>query len=111
MKENSKSEMKTKYFICIRPQANDSNAVHKEGCPLMSEPAEIIFLGIFQSPDEAVEEGRKHFTAPAGCRFCSREYYKENSKILYFERSEKSDFLTSDRLMDTLESALICSMN
>jgi hypothetical protein len=111
MKENSKSEMKTKYFICIRPQFNDSHAVHKEDCPCLPAPEKRIFLGIFQSPDEAVKEGKKHFPAPAGCRFCSREYYKENSKILYFERSEKSDFLTSDRLMDTLENALICSMN
>jgi hypothetical protein len=103
--------MKTKYFICIRPLINDSHAVHKEGCPCLPPAEKRIFLGIFQSPDAAVEEGRKHFPAAAGCRFCSKEYYKENSKILIFERSEKSDFLKSDRLMDTLESALIFSMN
>lgn len=111
MKKNSKSEMMTKYFICIRPLINDKYVVHKEGCPCLPPAEERIFLGIFQSPEEAVKEGRKHFPAPAGCRFCSKEYYKENSKILFFERSEKSDFLKSDRLMDTWESALICSMN
>lgn len=111
MNENSKSKMKTKYFIGIRLQLNDSHTVHKEGCPCLPAPEKRVFLGIFQSPDEAVKEGRKHFPAPAGCRFCSKEYFIENSKILFFERSEKPDLLTSGKLMDTWENALICSMN
>jgi hypothetical protein len=111
MNVNSKSEMKTKYFICTRPQTNDSHTVHKEGCPCLPAPEKRIFLGVFRSPDEAVEEGRKHFPAPAGCRFCSKKYYKENTKNRFSEMPGKLDFLSSDRVRDSWESALICSMN
>jgi hypothetical protein len=102
--------MTSKYFICIRPQANDSHAVHKEGCPCLPEPRKRIFLGSFRSVHKAVGEGRKYFSMTCGCRFCSKEYY-ENSKKSISEAYKKSDFLTSERFKDKWGNALIYWMN
>ncbi|HEX2969358.1 MAG TPA: hypothetical protein VHO46_09640 [Bacteroidales bacterium] len=65
-----------KYYVAVKPQTNEIHSVHREGCPFMPDDNKRIYLGRFQSCDEASNEGRKHFHNSHGCPFCSKESYE-----------------------------------
>ncbi len=103
--------MKANYFISVRPQLNESHSVHKEDCPFLPGPGKRIFIGNFQSPHNAEEEGKKYFSSPNRCLFCSKEHYEEKTKNNLSEVNAVSNPVTSDRFKDTCENVLICSLN
>lgn len=61
------------FYIAIKPQTNDIHSIHREGCPFMPASGKRIFLGTFQSADDAEKESRKYFTNSCTCRFCNKE--------------------------------------
>jgi hypothetical protein len=67
--------MVSKYYIAIRSQINNQHAVHKEGCPFLPDADKRISLGCFQSGQEALREGEKHFKSTGHCRFCMNEHH------------------------------------
>ncbi len=103
--------MVTKYYVAIRPQTNDQHNVHKEGCPFLPEAARRIFLGIFQSPKDAVEEGSKYFSRSNKCLFCSKEHHPQNNKPTISELLVQENYISSDSFTAVWDSALSCSVN
>jgi hypothetical protein len=103
--------MATMYFISTRPQANDRNYIHKKDCPLLPSPGKRIFLGTFLSPEEAAEEGNKHFHNPGYCPFCLHENRAKTEGDRLAETFDKPDFITNSGIEATWESALVCGVN
>lgn len=99
-----------KYFINTRPFSNGYHVVHKQDCPLLPEPGKRILLGVFQSPDDAINEGKNHFRKPVCCRFCSKEgtWSRESQES---EVKAGAAFISSDNLTDTIEGLMFCSVS
>lgn len=64
---------RAKYYVAVGPQTNGNHAVHKEGCPFISENEKRIYLGKFGSGRDAIEESTIHFKKTECCLFCSKE--------------------------------------
>ena len=101
----------TKYFICTRAGKDGIHIVHREGCPFLPEPAKRLYLGIFHSPCNAVEEGRKYCTAAGSCLFCSKEHHRGNRKRALHETPVDECFISSGQMNDTPENAFVYSVN
>jgi hypothetical protein len=73
--------MEAKYYVAVRPRTNDTHPIHKEDCPFLADDEMRIYLGMFKSDNEALNEGRHHFTNSTRCPFCAkdRETVKDNS--------------------------------
>jgi hypothetical protein len=65
--------MSAKYYVAIRPQTNDNHAVHKEGCPFLPDQKKRIYLGVFNSGQDAIKEGQRHFLKTKSCLFCQKD--------------------------------------
>jgi hypothetical protein len=103
--------MVAKYYVAMRPQTNEHHSVHKEDCPFLPEDGRRIYLGIFQSPEDALEEGRKYFSRSDSCLFCSKERLPKNKKPVVSGMQVAENFISSDGLTITWESVLQCSVN
>lgn len=103
--------MSAKYFIGIRPQTNEHHTVHKDGCPFLPDTGLRIYLGIFQSPHDAINEGRRHFNKSGSCLFCSKEHHSHERKPVFAEMPVLGNLLSPDRLPVTWESAFQCCVN
>jgi hypothetical protein len=103
--------MVTKYYVAIRPQTDDRHNVHKEDCPFLPEAERRIFLGIFQSPQDAVAEGTKYFNRSNNCLFCSKEHQHQDNKPLISELLAQENYISSDSFTAVWDSALRCSVN
>jgi hypothetical protein len=66
--------MTEKYFISTNSRITGSHTVHRQGCPFLPEPGRRIPLGVFQSSQGAVKEGRSYFRSAESCPFCSKEH-------------------------------------
>lgn len=65
--------MTEKYFISISPRISGCHTIHKQTCPFLPDPGKRIPLGVFQSSQEAVLEGREFFKIAEKCPFCLKE--------------------------------------
>jgi hypothetical protein len=101
--------MATKYSIGTRPQVNGRHFIHREDCPLLPSPPKRMHLGAFESPEEAMEEGRKYYDNPGTCRFCMHHPVTDMPEIV--TTGEKPDFIKIAGINDTWESALVCGVN
>jgi hypothetical protein len=101
--------MATIYFIGTRPHVNGRHYIHREDCPLLPSPGKRVYLGTFESPEEAMEEGRNYFDNPGTCRFCMHHADTEGFEIS--GAGEKPDFITLTAISDSWESALVCGVN
>ncbi len=66
--------MIAKYYLALRPQTDEHHAVHRDGCPFLPDYKKRIYLGTFNSGQDAVREGKRHFIKTNSCQFCSREH-------------------------------------
>jgi hypothetical protein len=98
------------YFITVRPGAKGLHFIHNHDCPLLPESGKRIFLGAFQSPDDALKEGIKHFREPVCCRFCSKEGIDRKVNPEPGVKAEPV-FISFDRLKPTIESLMLCSVS
>lgn len=101
----------TKYFICMRAGRDRIHFVHKEGCPFLPEPGNRFCLGNFRSPRHAIEAGKKYFSMPGRCIFCSKENRLQNRKRLMHELFIDTGFISSLQMNDTPEDGFVCSVN
>ena len=65
--------MGANYYVAVRPRINENHAVHKEGCPFLTNDEKRIYLGAFKSDQDAMSEGHRHFAMTKGCLFCCKE--------------------------------------
>ena len=90
--------MITKYYLAVRPRTNKNHAIHKEGCPFLPDDEKRIYLGKFGSGQEAMTEGRKHFTRTHCCLFCANEHKKDARHMAH-------------DALGIMDKALVCCLN
>ncbi len=78
--------MAAKYYLAKRPQINDRHPVHHESCPFLNENEDNIYLGSFNSGEQALHEGEKYYPMTACCRFCLKEHIG-NKEVSLIEES------------------------
>ena len=103
--------MDAKYFVVMRPQTNDRHAVHKEGCPFLTDDKKRIYLGRFSSVPEAVKASQQYFIETECCIFCSKDIkiFKDNPVLF---NMTKEDMLTTElKIPASLHQSLICCVN
>lgn len=99
------------FFIGTRPQANGRYIIHTKNCPLLPSPGKRLYIGTFLSPDDAAEEGKKHFSDPDYCPFCLHEDRSATEGASLAEICEEQDFITHIGIKATWESAMFCGVN
>jgi hypothetical protein len=103
--------MEALYYISIRQQVNGSHIIHIEGCPLLPEQGKTIFLGIFDTPESAMKEGKDHFRKSDYCPFCLKEHHLKRKKPATIRLFAEMDLITSDRVVAPWESTMVCGVN
>jgi hypothetical protein len=103
--------METLYYISIRQQVNGSHIIHIDGCPLIPDRGKTIFLGIFDSPERAMKEGKGHFRKSDYCPYCLKEHHLRRKKQALFRLLAEMDLETSDKITSPWESTLIYGVN
>lgn len=58
------------YYVNTIAQTTGEHEVHAENCRYLPDVTNRIYLGIFNSPREAVEEAKKYYSNVDGCYFC-----------------------------------------
>jgi len=103
--------MDAKYFVVVRPQTNDYHAVHKEGCPFLTDDKKRIYLGEFSSGPEAVKASQQYFIETECCIFCSKEIkmFKDNPVLLNMTKEDKLP--AEIRIPVSLHQSLLCCVN
>jgi hypothetical protein len=71
------------YYVRIKPQFNGTNSVHREDCPFLPDIENRIYLGEFNSGEEAFMRAKLYFPEASGCYFCSKECPRINNKIIH----------------------------
>jgi hypothetical protein len=99
--------MVSKYYIALRSQTNNRHAVHKEDCPFLPDAEKRICLGYFQSEQQAIREGEKHFRSTGHCRFCM----KEHQEPMFSEIDISSILPTEKQLSQADTEAAFCYLN
>lgn len=102
--------MTERYFISTSPRINGDHTIHRHDCPFLPEPGRRIPLGAFQSPRDAVKEGRNYFRRADSCLFCSKELNDIKRRTFMSERVDPNK-ISSARMkkapwMDLLFSSL-----
>jgi hypothetical protein len=64
--------MKQKYYVNNNVQANGDHEVHTGYCYYFSRMTNKIFLGEFDTCQEAVREAKKYYSQVNGCIECSK---------------------------------------
>lgn len=65
-----------KYYLKLKPAADHSNLVHRDGCPFLPGREERIFLGEFKNAEEPVNLSRQFGMNTRICRFCCFEEHE-----------------------------------
>jgi 2-hydroxy-3-keto-5-methylthiopentenyl-1-phosphate phosphatase len=102
---------RAKYYVAVRPQTNDYHAVHKEGCPFISENEKRIYLGKFSSDKDAIEESRLLFKKTECCLFCSKEIKIVSNEHLLFNLTNGDMIQKELRMPVSFHQSLLCCVN
>jgi hypothetical protein len=102
--------MTEKYFISISPRISGSHTVHRHGCPFLPEPGRRISLGVFQSSQGAVKEGRSYFRSAESCPFCSKENIVIK-KSAYPVRKVNPDLLSAPMKKASWMDLMFCALS
>jgi hypothetical protein len=103
--------MTEKYFISTSPRIDGSHTVHRQVCPFLPESGRRILLGVFQSPRDAIKEGRRYFRRPGRCPFCSKEH-NEIKRRTFTVRQVNSELIPSASMKKALWMDLMfCSLS
>jgi hypothetical protein len=103
--------MLVKYFIGISPGISGSHRVHKEDCPFLPESGKRIYLGVFQSPGNAVSESRRFFKRSVKCPFCCKDHRTQAYKAGISGELLTGNFTSSDQFVAASDSVLRCCIN
>lgn len=59
------------FYVSQRARTDGIHVVHRSGCTSIPDPIRRLYLGDFDSADEAVIEGRRHYAQVEGCELCA----------------------------------------
>ena len=103
--------MIAKYYLALRPQTDEHHAVHRDGCPFLPDYKKRIYLGTFNSGQDAVREGKRHFIKTNSCQFCSREHKVHDEKSILHLRVIKDLISEEPQTSLTYYQNLFCCIN
>jgi hypothetical protein len=103
--------MVSKYYVAIRPQTNEHHVVHKEDCPFLPDNEKRIYLGMFNSGQDAVRVGQRHFIRTKSCPFCLKEYQQYRRQPVFSEIDITGDTPTDSQISLSLEGNLFYFLN
>jgi len=103
--------MVAKYYLAIRPQTNKNHAVHKEGCPFLPDAEKRIYLGIFNSGQEALTEGYRYFSRTHSCLFCSKELQPKKRLPVFSEIEVSGNIQANNQLSLSMKEILLYFLN
>lgn len=70
---DGKEDKLMRYYVNKNAQANGDHEVHTEICKWLPEPQNRLYLGDFNSCQQAVAEAKKHYRQSNGGKHCSPE--------------------------------------
>ncbi len=103
--------MEALYYISVRQQASGTHIIHIDDCPLLPDHGKTIFLGIFDSPEQAMKEGKDHFRKSEYCPFCLRHLYLKSKKHANTELYIAESYISYSQLIISWENAMLCGVN
>jgi hypothetical protein len=103
--------MVAKYYLAIRPQTNENHAVHKEGCPFLPDNKRRIYLGKFDSGQDAVTEGQRYFSKTNCCLFCSKEFQQKKRQPAFSEIELTKNIPVNNQISLPAKDALYYFLN
>lgn len=103
--------MKEAYYLTVRLRRGRINIVHKKKCPFLHGISEKIFLGMLDSPLEAIRVGSKYFRSAEKCLFCLGKDNPQHNNDMSEEIRVGCNLLSADQVEPALESALFCAKN
>jgi hypothetical protein len=103
--------MAEKYFINTSPRINGSHTVHRLQCPFLPEPRRRVLLGVFQSSQEAVKEGRGYFRRADNCPFCLKEHNEMKRRIFTVTQANPDLISSAQMKKATWVSLMFCSVS
>lgn len=103
--------MIAKYYLSIRPQTNEHHAVHREGCPFLPDNEKRIYLGIFNSGQDAVMEGKRHFIKTSSCNFCLKDHKVSDEQPKLHKRVQKAIIPVEPEISLSYNTNLLCCLN
>jgi hypothetical protein len=99
------------YFVSTKPRTNDFHQVHKEDCPFLPEKEKRIFLGQFDSENEALNEGKSYFRKSEFCRFCMKELQQDKKDLVFAEIEYAANYPVSTIIYQSYEDAMHSYLN
>jgi hypothetical protein len=107
----NQKKMVAKYYVATRPQTNEHHAVHKEDCPFVPDYEKRIYLGIFNSGQDAVREGQKHFPRTKSCPFCLNGHQQERMKPVFSGIDNTGNIPENSQISLSLKNTLFYFLN
>jgi hypothetical protein len=109
---NTKKQIMTKkYYVAVRPQTNDLHSVHQEGCPFMPDDGKRIFLGQFNSGQDALRIGEMYFHETGNCLFCCKENTSSADNSAVLKWSGKDIVSVKTEIPVSYEQNMFCCLN
>jgi hypothetical protein len=103
--------MIAKYYLALKPQTDEHHAVHKEGCPFLPEHEKRIYLGTFNSGQDAVVEAKRHFIKTHSCQFCSKDHNSPDKQPELHERIQTALIPAEPEISLSYNTNLLCCLN
>jgi hypothetical protein len=100
-----------KYYVALKPQTNELHAVHKEGCPFLPDDGKRIFLGHFNSGNEAVSMSARHFSDTGSCLFCCKERTSSPENSAGSEWSCQDVVSVKTEISVSFMQSMLCCLN
>jgi hypothetical protein len=103
--------MVAKYYIVIRPQTDEYHAMHKEGCPFLPDHEKRIYLGKFNSAQDALREGKILFNRTNNCLFCLKELHSQKRDRVFSEVLLTGTEPAGNKIFLSRDAILSCFLN
>ena len=103
--------MIAKYYLALRPQTDEHHAVHRDGCPFLPEHEKRIYLGTFNSGQDAVMEGKRHFIKTNSCQFCSKDHNSPDKQPELHKRIQTALIPAEPEISLSYNTNMLCCLN
>jgi hypothetical protein len=68
------------YFINNKSNFYDNYIIHNENCKDLPPSILLDYVGMFNTPEEAIADAKKLYVQINGCKFCLPDYYHNYRK-------------------------------
>jgi hypothetical protein len=103
--------MVAKYYVVIRPQLSENHSVHREGCPFLPDNNKRVYLGEFNSGQDAAIESKHLFARSKSCLFCCSDHKSIEKKPLKHDWSNENIIPSKPEITESYQSKLLYCLN